>query len=92
MRRASWVVRIAVAVVSFCYMLLLLPHFISGGVQFANMRYAIYDAGLVVTFVWLPVVMLHLRAGGIETRRLATLSLLPAIFVCGFFALLFAGA
>ena len=92
MRLASSVLRIAVAAVSFCYMLLLLPHLVSGGFQPASLRYVTYDAALVVAFGWLPIAILHLKADRIEPRRLVILSLLPALLVSGFFALLFAWA
>ena len=94
MRLMSSVVRIAVAGISFLYMLLVSPHLISGGIQLhlENMRYAIYDAAIVVAFGWIPLIVLHLRADRISTKYLVLLSLLPALFVSGFFALIFVTA
>jgi hypothetical protein len=86
---AASVARLVAAVISFLYMVLLLPHL--EGFKLAKLLSPWYAAALLVALIWLPLLWLHVRTSG---KRLSALELAgsfgPLVFFACFFGLLFA--
>jgi hypothetical protein len=92
MQSAASISRIAFVVVSFLYMILLLPHLAHEGVQLSKMSSGWYVAALLVAFGWVPGMALHLRSDQLNRQWSSILSFLPALFAGCFFILLFSFA
>lgn len=90
MNTTASVARVSAAVVSFFYMILLLPHL--AGFEPENMTSGWYVAALTIAFSWVPILVMHARARQLDERLLLALSFAPMILFVGFFTLLFAKA
>jgi len=87
---AAFICRVLAAVISFLYLVLLLPHF--SGLTLGKLAYPWTLAGLLVAFLWLPVLLLERwfrrERGSIRTA----LSFAPLLVIAAFFMSLFQAA
>ena len=90
MKVAASIARLAGALVSFLYMILLAPHIVSSGIEPANLTNGWYAGALATAVAWIPILILHGAARRVKRRALVFLSFAPMVFFTTYFALLFA--
>jgi len=89
-KRAAFIARVLAAAISLVYLVLLVPHF--SGLTLEKLTYPWTLTGVVVAFLWLPVLLFH-RWFGTEGSPLRTaLSFVPLLAIMAFFVGLYQAA
>lgn len=90
MQRAASFARISAAVVSFSYMIILLPHF--AGITPQHFSSGWFLGGIAIALAWIPILLFTIRLGKDGEERAVALSFLPLVLFAAYFGALLVSA
>ncbi len=90
MHKVAFIARIGAALVSFLYMLILLPHI--EGIEAHHFSSIWFLGAWIVALVWIPLLLLQRRLDQLEEPVIIGLSVAPLFLFAIFFGMLFLSA